>query len=65
MKRVILYGGTGGIGRATAGALRRRGYALHLAARDGARLAAAAAELGDTTVTAGDVTDPDFFARVS
>ncbi len=65
MKRVILYGGTGGIGRATAGALRRRGYALHLAARDGARLAAAAAELGDTTVTAGDVTDPDFFARVT
>lgn len=65
MKRVILYGGTGGIGRATATALRRRGYRLHLAARDAGRLEAAASELGETTFTAGDVTDPDFFKRVT
>jgi NAD(P)-dependent dehydrogenase (short-subunit alcohol dehydrogenase family) len=65
MKRVILYGGTGGIGRATADALRRRGYSLHLAARDAGRLEAAAAELGDTTFTAGDVTDPAFFAQAT
>lgn len=65
MARVLLYGGTGGIGLATARGLRARGYALHLVARDAARLDAAAAELGETTVTAGDVTDPDLFARAT
>lgn len=65
MKRVVLYGGTGGIGRATATALRRRGYPLHLAARDAGRLGAAASDLGETTFTAGDVADPDFFAKVT
>lgn len=65
MKRVVIYGGTGGIGAATAQALRRRGYPLHLAARDAGRLAQAADTLGDTTVTAGDAADPDFFATVT
>ncbi|WP_375453904.1 SDR family NAD(P)-dependent oxidoreductase [uncultured Methylobacterium sp.] len=65
MRRVLIYGGTGGIGLATAHALRARDFALHLAARDGERLAAAAAELGETTFTAGDVADPDFFARAT
>lgn len=65
MKRVIVYGGTGGIGAATARALRGRGYALHLAARDEGRLEALASELGETTVTAGDVCDPDFFPRAT
>ncbi|MCJ2078369.1 SDR family NAD(P)-dependent oxidoreductase [Methylobacterium sp. HMF5984] len=65
MQRVLIYGGTGGIGRATAEALRHRGYGLHLAARDRGRLEAAAAELGETTVTAGDVADPDFFAQAT
>ncbi|GJD42771.1 L-2,3-butanediol dehydrogenase [Methylobacterium cerastii] len=65
MRRVLIYGGTGGIGRATADALRHRGFCLHLAARDRSRLDAAAAELGETTVTAGDVTDPDFFAQAT
>lgn len=65
MARVLLYGGTGGIGLATARALRARGHALHLVARDAARLDAAAAELGETTVTAGDVTDEDLFARAT
>lgn len=65
MKRVVIYGGTGGIGAATARALRARGIPLHLAARDAARLAETAEALGETTVTAGDVTDPDFFGRVS
>lgn len=65
MKRVIVYGGTGGIGAATARALRGRGYALHLAARDEGRLKALASELGETTVTAGDVCDPGFFPRAT
>ncbi|MGU3665728.1 SDR family NAD(P)-dependent oxidoreductase [Methylobacterium sp. A49B] len=61
MRRVIIYGGTGGIGLATARALRSRGYALHLVARDAGRLARAAEELGETTFTAGDVTEADLF----
>ncbi|KQT19640.1 short-chain dehydrogenase [Methylobacterium sp. Leaf399] len=65
MKRVVIYGGTGGIGAATARALRARGVPLHLASRDAARLAELAEALGDTTVTAGDVTDPAFFSRVT
>lgn len=65
MKRVVIYGGTGGIGAATARALRARGIPLHLAARDAGRLAEAAEALGETTVTVGDVTDPDFFSHVT
>jgi NAD(P)-dependent dehydrogenase (short-subunit alcohol dehydrogenase family) len=65
MARVLIYGGTGGIGRATAEALRARGHALHLVARDEGRLAAAAAELGETTTSAGDVGDPGLFPRAT
>lgn len=65
MKRVIVYGGTGGIGAATARALRRRGYALHLAARDEGRLQSLASDLGETTFTVGNVCGPDFFSRVT
>lgn len=65
MERVVIYGGTGGIGLATARALRARGAALHLVGRDAARLERAAAELGETGFTAGDVTDPDLFPRVA
>lgn len=64
-ERVVIYGGTGGIGHATARALRRRGHPLHLVARDAARLDAAAAELGETTVTVGDVAEAGLFARVA
>jgi len=65
MERVVIYGGTGGIGLATAWMLRARGYPLHLVARYLGRLEAAAAELGETGCTVGDVTDPDLFARVA
>lgn len=65
MRRVIIYGGTGGIGLATARALRSRGFALHLAARDTDRLTRAADELGETTFSAGDIADPDFFPAVT
>lgn len=65
VRRVIIYGGTGGIGLATARALRARGYALHLAARDADRLSKVAEDLGETRITAGDVTDPDFASAVT
>ena len=44
--QVLIYGGTGGIGAATARLLRIRGYSLHLVGRDETRLAALAGELG-------------------
>lgn len=62
--KVVIYGGSGGIGAATARALAARGHALHLVGRDGDRLAALATELGAGT-TRADVTDPDSFARVA
>lgn len=62
--KVVIYGGSGGIGAATARALAARGHALHLVGRDGDRLAALATELGAGT-TRVDVTDPDSFARVA
>ena len=65
MRRVIIYGGTGGIGLATARALRGRGYALHLVARDPARLSSAADELGETTVSAADIANPETFPAVT
>ena len=33
--KVVIYGGSGGIGAATARALAARGHALHLVGRDG------------------------------
>jgi NAD(P)-dependent dehydrogenase (short-subunit alcohol dehydrogenase family) len=61
---VVIYGGSGGIGAATAQRLKQRGYALHLVGRDAARLEAAAAQVG-ATFTAGDVQDPALFAQVT
>ncbi len=60
---VLIYGGTGGIGAATARALKAEGYRLHLVARDGARLAALAAEL-EAGHTVADVTAPESFQQV-
>lgn len=63
--KVVIYGGAGGIGGATARALRARGVPLHLVGRDAGRLERAAGELGETGFTAGDVTDPGLFPRVA
>lgn len=60
----VIFGGTGGIGLATARALRAEGHVLHLVGRDAERLASAAAELG-ATATVGDVTDPALFGAVA
>jgi NAD(P)-dependent dehydrogenase (short-subunit alcohol dehydrogenase family) len=62
--RVLIYGGTGGIGAATARLLRARGHSLHLVGRDEGRLAALAQELG-AGFTAGDVTSADVFTRAT
>lgn len=62
--KVLIYGGSGGIGSATALALKDKGFDLHLVGRDGDRIAALAAETGATTTT-GDVTDDGLFARAT
>jgi NAD(P)-dependent dehydrogenase (short-subunit alcohol dehydrogenase family) len=63
-KKVIIYGGSGGIGSTTGRLLRERGYALHLVGRDAENLRKVAGEL-DASFTVGDVTDSDLFSQVS
>lgn len=62
--KVVIYGGSGGVGSATARLLRGRGHDLHLVGRGEEALTAVAAELG-ATWTVGDVTDERLFARVA
>lgn len=62
--KVLIYGGSGGIGSATARALQARGYALHLVGWDEAKLSAVAAELG-AGFTVGDVGDNSLYPRVA
>jgi NAD(P)-dependent dehydrogenase (short-subunit alcohol dehydrogenase family) len=62
--KVLVYGGSGGIGAATARALAARGLKPHLVARDAGRLEALAREIG-CTFTAGDVCDPATAARAT
>ena len=61
---VLIYGGSGGIGAATARALAAKGYAIHLVGRSEARLGELASELGAAT-SVEDVEDPAAFARVT
>ena len=63
-KKILIYGGSGGIGSATGRILRARGYDLHLVGRDAERLAAVASEL-DATSTVGDVNDSSLFPRAA
>ncbi len=58
----LVFGGSGGIGSATARALRAEGRAVHLAARDGARLEALAREIG-ASFTVADVGEGDDIRR--
>ncbi len=62
--KVLIYGGSGGIGSATARILRARGYDLHLVGRSEDKLSALAAEL-EATFTTGDVSDGRLFSRVA
>jgi len=63
-RKILIYGGSGGIGSTTGRILRTRGYEIHLVGRDEARLAAVATEL-EADYTAGDVTDASLFERVA
>jgi NAD(P)-dependent dehydrogenase (short-subunit alcohol dehydrogenase family) len=63
-KTAVVFGGTGGVGSATAALLKAQGYDLHLVGRDEVRLAEVAAPLG-ATVTAGDAREPGVFAAVA
>lgn len=56
---VLIYGGSGGIGAATARALKAQGYALHLAGRNEPALQAIANEVG-AAISVGDVLDEAF-----
>lgn len=62
-KTALIYGGAGGIGAATARRLAASGMRVHLVARDEAKVAPIAAELG-ARFTLGDVTDASLFPRV-
>jgi NAD(P)-dependent dehydrogenase (short-subunit alcohol dehydrogenase family) len=59
----LIYGGSGGIGAATARLLAARGHRVHLAGRNTERLNAVAVETGGG-YTMCDVTQDDAFARV-
>jgi len=61
MDKVLIIGGSAGIGAALARQLHARGVGLHLVARDPARLDALADELG-ASCSAGDVRDEGFLA---
>lgn len=63
-RKVLIYGGSGGIGSATARALHKRGYALHLVGRTEEKLANVAQETG-ATFTRGDVVDSSLFSRAT
>jgi NAD(P)-dependent dehydrogenase (short-subunit alcohol dehydrogenase family) len=63
-KVVLVWGGSGGIGFATANALKRRGCEPFLVARDPERLAAAAGELGCGFAVA-DALDPQALSRAT
>lgn len=63
-QKILIYGGSGGIGSATGRMLHARGCDLHLVGRDEEKLAAIAKELG-ATYTLGDVNDSSLFTRAA
>lgn len=64
MGKVLIWGGSGGIGAAIAATLVTRGQAVHLAGRNVEALGEAAARLG-ASHTVADVTDPTAIARAT
>lgn len=63
-KKVIIYGGSGGIGSATGKLLHERGYDLHLVGRDEEKLRKVAEEF-EASYTVGDVSNNELFNWVS
>lgn len=63
-QKILIYGGSGGIGSAIGRMLHAHGYELHLVGRDDEKLAAIARELGATS-TLGDVNDSSLFTRAA
>jgi NAD(P)-dependent dehydrogenase (short-subunit alcohol dehydrogenase family) len=63
-RKVLIYGGSGGIGSALARILHSRGYDLHLVGRNEERLSNIAAECG-ADITIGDVNDGSLFPRAA
>lgn len=64
VQKILIYGGSGGIGSAIGRKLHARGHQLHLVGRDEERLTVIAKELG-ATCTVGDVNDSNLFTRVT
>lgn len=64
MKKIIIFGGSGGIGSAIASRLFNEGFQLHLVGRDQAKLSETAGKF-DADYTVGDVNDPELFAKVA
>ncbi len=62
--KVLIYGGSGSIGSATARLLSQRGYQIHLVGRNEQRLSSVADEV-DASYTVGDINEPDLFDRVA
>lgn len=62
--KVLIYGGSGGMGSAIGRRLHAAGSALHLAGRNAPALERVASELG-AGFTVGDVADDTFFARAT
>jgi NAD(P)-dependent dehydrogenase (short-subunit alcohol dehydrogenase family) len=61
--KIIIYGGSGGIGSETANLLHAQGYHIHLVARNEERLATVADKYG-ASYTVGDVLDTKLFSQV-
>lgn len=64
MGKVVIFGGSGGIGSAIASRLFDQGYQLHLVARNETKLAEIAGKI-KASYTVGDVTDPELFPQVT
>jgi NAD(P)-dependent dehydrogenase (short-subunit alcohol dehydrogenase family) len=64
MRKVVIFGATGGIGSATARRLKGKGDILHLVGRDQKKVEALAAEL-DASYTFGDVMDQALYEHVA
>lgn len=62
--KVLIYGGSGAVGSASARILKERGFDLHLAGSNREKLERVANELG-AGMSVADIRDPESFKRVS